>query len=218
MDSNLLFNSIFKDVTADYSDHALWWPEKKIWLTKARLSLASYGITNDVQLLFTPQHKSIRLQLPDLQRIDIRVNFAIDVFHSVAELCTELGIRHPEELSFLKPFETGTGKKRRKSTKPAGSANLSDETGSQGSLGNGTLGRPSLTSPSTLKTPSSPISQKSYGKGGSDHSFSGNDSLNPYSTALSPMLTHSPTTVSSDQLEALGQGKSLVERAVFNTG
>ncbi|XP_065661828.1 fermitin family homolog 2 isoform X2 [Hydra vulgaris] len=198
------------DVTADYSDHALWWPEKKIWLTKARLTLASCGITNDVQLLFTPQHKSIRLQLPDLQRIDIRVNFAIDVFHSVAELCAELGIRHPEELSFLKPFETGTGKKRRKSTK----TNVSDDNSSQGSLGNGTLGRQT----SLQNTPSSPISQKGNRKGGSDHSFSGSDSLNPYSTALSPMLTHSPTTVSAEQLEALGQGKSLVERAVFNTG
>jgi hypothetical protein len=92
------------DVTSDFSDHALWWPEKQIWLSKARASLYTYGIAHDTQLLFTPQHKSIRLQMPDLEYTDLNVNFAVDVFHSVAEICSELGIRHPEELSLARPL------------------------------------------------------------------------------------------------------------------
>lgn len=203
------------DVAADYSDHALWWPEKKIWLEKARLSLLSYGITYDTQVLFTPQHKSVRLQMPDLQFIDMRVNFATDVFHTVQELCVELGIRHPEELSLMKPFESGTSKKRQKNKKdklPGGSN--SDETGSQGSVGNGTLGKAPST-PNQVRSPNSNtmMTPTSPGKG----HFSETDTLNPYATALSPMLTHSPASVTSEQLDNIGKGKSLVERARFNT-
>jgi len=203
------------DVTADYSDHALWWPEKKIWLQKARLSLASYGIIHDTQLMFTPQHKYVKLQMPDLQYIDMRLNFAVDVFHTVSELCTEIGIRHPEELSLMRPFETGTAKKRRKSTAKGPKGSGSDDASSQGSLGNGTLGK----APNTPGTPSSPISDRSGGRsGGSDFSYNGSDTLNPYSTALSPMLVHSPNTVTPDQLDKIGRGKGMVERSVFNTG
>ena len=151
--------------------------------------------------------------MPDLQYIDMRVNFAVDMFHTVAELCTEIGIRHPEELSLMKPFDVGTGKKRKKSTKPSKSGGSgSDETASQGSMGNGTLGK-------TPGTPGSPSSDRSTGRsGGSDFSFGGNDTLNPYSTALSPMLTHSPATVTQEQLDNMGRGKPMVERAIINTG
>ncbi|XP_057315795.1 fermitin family homolog 2-like [Hydractinia symbiolongicarpus] len=203
------------DVTADYSDHALWWPEKKIWMQKPRLSLASYGMTYDTQLQFTPQHKSVRLQMPDLQILDMRVNFAVDVFHTVSELCAELGIRHPEELSLMRPFETGTAKKRRKGKKGSGSVG-SDETGSQGSVGNGTLNRSTLQTPTTPAPTTSPVS--TGGRSGSDYSYSSSDALNPYTTALSPMLAHSPNTVTPEQLDGIGRGKPLVERATFNTG
>ena len=196
---------IFLDVTADYSDHALWWPEKKIWLTKARLSLSSYGIINDTQLLFTPQHKSIRLQMPDLQLFDMKINFAVDVLHTVSELCNELGIRHSAELSLMRPYETGTAKKRKKMKKGAGSATGSDDASSQGSTGNGTLGR-------EPKAPSSPNSNRL------NNSYHPSDTLNPYSTAMSPMLAHSPNTVTQEQLENIGLGKSVTERANISCG
>eukprot|EP00111_Clytia_hemisphaerica_P000547 TCONS_00001615-protein len=197
------------DVTADYSDHALWWPEKKIWLTKARLSLASYGIINDTQLLFTPQHKSVRLLMPDLQVFDMKVNFAVDVLHTVSELCNELGVRHSEELSFMRPYETGTAKKRKKGKKGTGSNTGSDDASSQGSFGNGTLGRSTSQEP---RTPSSPASNRL------NNSYNPNDTLNPYSTAMSPMLAHSPNAPTQDQLELIGLGKSVLERASFNCG
>ena len=152
----------------------------------------------------------------------MRVNFAVDVFHTVSELCNEIGIRHPEELSLIRPFETGTAKKRKKnkSTKSGRTGSQgSDETASQGSIGNGTLGKSSTQTPSTPGTPGSPASDRSFGRsGGSDLSFGGNDTINPYSTALSPMLTHSPTTVTQEQLDNIGRGKPMVERAAFNTG
>ena len=203
-------------MTADYSDHALWWPEKKIWLEKARLSLLSYGITYDTQVLFTPQHKSVRLQMPDLQFIDMRVNFATDIFHTVSELCGELGIRHPEELSLMKPYENGMSKKRNKNKKekvPGGSG--SDETGSQGSMGNGTVGKGPST-PNQVRSPTTNTSTPgSPGKG--TYNFNEIDTLNPYTTALSPMLTHSPATVTAEQLDNIGRGKPAIERAKFNT-
>ena len=202
-------NIFILDVTADYSDHALWWPEKKIWLTKARLSLASYGIINDTQLLFTPQHKSLRLHMPDLQVFDMKVNFAVDVLHTVSELCTELGIRHSEEISFMRPFETGTSKRRKKAKKGPGSTTGSDDASSQGSLGNGTLGR---SSSHDTKTPSSPNSNRL------NHSLSQTDTLNPYSTAMSPMLAHTPNTATQEQLDRIGLGKSVTERANINCG
>lgn len=205
------------DVTADYSDHALWWPEKKIWLEKARLSLLSYGITYDTQVLFTPQHKCVRLQMPDLQYIDMRVNFATDVFHTVQELCGELGIRHPEELSLMKPYESAGSKKRQKTKKdrvPGGSG--SDETGSQGSMGNGTLGKEPST-PNQVRSPAAATLSTPGSPGRGVYNFSESDTLNPYATALSPMLTHSPATVTAEQLDNIGRGKSLVERAKFNT-
>jgi len=97
------------DVTSDFSDHGLWWPAKKIWLTKARLSLAHYGITSSASLHFTPIHKSIRLEVPDRQSLDIRLNMAVDTLHAVSELCAELGIRHPEELSLMKKLSISGG-------------------------------------------------------------------------------------------------------------
>ncbi|CAH1126483.1 unnamed protein product [Ceutorhynchus assimilis] len=50
-------------------------------------------------------HKILRVQLPDLRYLDMRVDCSIKTFSSVVHVCKELGIRHPEELSFCKPLE-----------------------------------------------------------------------------------------------------------------
>jgi kindlin 2 len=75
----------------DWSDHALWWPEKNMWLKKPRLTLDQYGVQADAKLEFTPMHKNIRLQMPDLQILDIKVDFSVNVFKAVIVLCKELG-------------------------------------------------------------------------------------------------------------------------------
>merc|ERR1712223_1152868 len=89
----------------DWSDHAMWWPEKNIWLDNTRWTLDQYNITADAFLQFTPMHKTLRIQLPDLRYIDCRVDFSIKTFNAVLNLCGELEIRHPEELSLCKRLD-----------------------------------------------------------------------------------------------------------------
>lgn len=95
----------FSEISIDWSDHALWWPARNKWLTKTRLTLDQYGVQADAQLQFTPMHKTLKVQMPDLRYLDMRVDFSIKTFSSVIEVCKTLGIRHPEELSFCKPLE-----------------------------------------------------------------------------------------------------------------
>ncbi|XP_046829723.1 unc-112-related protein-like isoform X3 [Vespa velutina] len=89
----------------DWSDHALWWPARNHWLTRTRSTLDQYGVAADALLHFTPMHKTLRVQLPDMRSVDCRVDFSVKTFNAVINLCKELGIRHPEELSFCKPLE-----------------------------------------------------------------------------------------------------------------
>eukprot|EP00095_Tigriopus_kingsejongensis_P007015 maker-scaffold232_size243569-snap-gene-0.17 protein:Tk07015 transcript:maker-scaffold232_size243569-snap-gene-0.17-mRNA-1 annotation:"unc-112-related protein" len=89
----------------DWSDHAIWWPEKNMWLDKTRWTLDQYNITADAIIYFTPMHKTLRVQLPDLRIIDCNVDFSVRTFNASINLCKDLGIRHPEELSLCKPLE-----------------------------------------------------------------------------------------------------------------
>jgi kindlin 2 len=75
----------------DWSDHALWWPARNTWLTRTRSTLDQYGVQADALLHFTPMHKTLRVQLPDLRYLDCRVNFSIKTFNAVVNLCKELG-------------------------------------------------------------------------------------------------------------------------------
>ncbi|XP_078001095.1 fermitin family homolog 2-like [Glandiceps talaboti] len=134
------------DVAIDWSDHALWWPDKNTWLLRTRLTLDQFGVQADAKLHFTPMHKTLRVQLPDLQQIDMRVDFSVMVFNAVIKVCKELGIRHPEELSLLrsradrafKRNSNKTGslrkKKKEKSDRESVASNNSVEGGSQGSV------------------------------------------------------------------------------------
>ncbi|KAG8223226.1 hypothetical protein J437_LFUL003577 [Ladona fulva] len=96
---------ILCDIAIDWSDHALWWPSRNIWLCRTRSTLDQCGVQADALLEFTPMHKMLRVQLPDLRYMNCRVNFSIDTISTVINLCKELGIRHPEELSLCKPLE-----------------------------------------------------------------------------------------------------------------
>lgn len=79
------------DIAMDWSDHALWWPARNMWLTRTRSTLDQYGVQADALLHFTPMHKTLRVQLPDLRYLDCRVNFSIKTFNAVVNLCKELG-------------------------------------------------------------------------------------------------------------------------------
>lgn len=86
----------------DWSDYALWWPAKSMWLSKAKYTLDQYGVQADALLHFTRMHKLLRVQLPDLQVLEMRVDFAQPLFHAVKAVCKQLRLRHPEELSMLR--------------------------------------------------------------------------------------------------------------------
>ena len=101
----ILFFLFLADIAMDWSDHAMWWPAKNIWLDKTRWTLDQYNITADAIIYFTPMHKTLRIQLPDLRYIDCQVDFSVKTFNACVNLCKELGIRYPEELSLCKPLE-----------------------------------------------------------------------------------------------------------------
>jgi len=103
------------DVAVDWSDHALWWPQKNTWLSRTRSTLDQYGVQADAILFFTPMHKTLRVQLPDLRMIDARVDFSVKCFSAVVALCKDLGLRHPEELSFCRPLSNEHLKKNYRS-------------------------------------------------------------------------------------------------------
>ena len=75
----------------DWSDHAMWWPDKNVWLDKTRWTLDQYNLTADAIIHFTPMHKTLRIQLPDVRYVDCTVDFSIKTFSAVINLCKELG-------------------------------------------------------------------------------------------------------------------------------
>ncbi|CAI5764851.1 Hypothetical predicted protein [Podarcis lilfordi] len=102
------------DVKKDWSDHALWWEKKRTWLLKTHWTLDKYGIQADAKLQFTPQHKLLRLQLPNMKYVKVKVNFSDRVFKAVSDICKTFNIRHPEELSLLRKPRDPTKKKKKK--------------------------------------------------------------------------------------------------------
>uniref|UniRef100_A0A8C3G5C9 FERM domain containing kindlin 1 n=1 Tax=Cyclopterus lumpus TaxID=8103 RepID=A0A8C3G5C9_CYCLU len=98
----------------DWSDHALWWEQRKCWLLKTHWTLDKYGIQADATLRYTPQHKPLLLQLPNMKTIKMTVSFSSVVFKAVAEICQMLNIRRSEELSLLKPPDDPSKKKKKK--------------------------------------------------------------------------------------------------------
>lgn len=53
----------FTENPKDWSDHALWWPAKNIWLTRTKSTLDQCGVHADAVLHFTPMHKTLRVQV-----------------------------------------------------------------------------------------------------------------------------------------------------------
>jgi len=234
------------DIAMDWSDHAMWWPEKNIWLDKTRWTLDQYNITADAVIHFTPMHKTLRIQLPDLRYIDCLVDFSIKTFNASVNLCKELGIRHPEELSLSKPLEPEHLKQnyqetvmRRKPPPPTKEGNKGERIDTNTFvMQNGDYSRSNGSLNGTLRTPKTPTLQKN-GKG--YHSNPGtlrNGNYSPYSNGHSPNNGHNTFNNGSNGLsESLGDislvhsppvtpevknsqlhPRTLVERARMNVG
>ncbi|KFP18284.1 Fermitin family 1 [Egretta garzetta] len=98
----------------DWSDYALWWAQKKRWLLKTHWTLDKCEVQADAKLFFTTQHKMLRLRLPNMKTVRLKVSFSSVVFKAVSDICKILNIRRSEELSLLKPSEEALKKKKKK--------------------------------------------------------------------------------------------------------
>lgn len=225
-------------ITKDWSDHALWWPQRNRWLARARSTLDQYGVHADAVLHFTPMHKPLRVQLPDLRYVDCRIDFSINTFSAVVQLCKTLGIRHPEELSLCIPLEANhlkqnyqnikDVKRMKNSVAPDTNTFIAATRGSSNSLdrSNGistpppprSLSATPVTSQQngTLKRYGAPI-YSTQSDGSSDGGYCGTP---PRAASLDDFgdlsLAESPNT---DQCrESLLTPKTLLERARMNVG
>eukprot|EP00117_Sycon_ciliatum_P046740 scpid12531/ scgid33449/ Fermitin family homolog 1; Kindlin-1; Unc-112-related protein 1 len=86
----------------DWSDFALWWPERNIWLNRPRLALSSEGVQSDSKLHFLRINQVLQVQLPDRTVVKMPVNMVVRCFHAVEQVCKTVGIRRFEELSFMR--------------------------------------------------------------------------------------------------------------------
>lgn len=222
------------DISVDWSDHALWWPKKNCWLTKTRQTLNHYGVQADSYLNFTPMHKPLRVQLPDLRFVDARVDFSVPCFKAVNLLCRELGIRHSEELSFCRPLSQEHLKKNYQNVGVTpkqrgyvqGGGTVASNTGNYGSMRaghpNDTLnGKASpyvASQPGTIDTRShSPDITSTLSRHASYRGFT-----STYSSAMlvedlkNLEISNSPHSPSADAKNSLLYPKNLAERARLN--
>uniref|UniRef100_A0A452H8N5 PH domain-containing protein n=2 Tax=Gopherus TaxID=38771 RepID=A0A452H8N5_9SAUR len=102
------------NLSRDWSDYALWWEQKNCWLLKTHWMLDKCGVQADAKLLFTTQHKMLRLCLPNMKTVRLKVSFSSVVFKAVSDICKTLNIRRSEELSLLKQSEDTLKKKKKK--------------------------------------------------------------------------------------------------------
>ncbi|KAG8191181.1 hypothetical protein JTE90_011865 [Oedothorax gibbosus] len=216
------------DVAIDWSDHALWWPKKNMWLCRTRSTLDQCGIQADALLHFTPMHKYLKLQLPDLRFIDIKADFSAKTFTAVKKLCKELGIRHPEELSLCRPLTSDHLKRnyshgvgctpRQRSKDPTSGINLSQNNNNKSD---------GFLSPDTSGSNGTPLNTSwndSRNYSPSTNMFNGSSSFLNFSadgSNLNPAelpLAHSPRTPTEEARTAVLRPKSLAERARLNAG
>ncbi|KAJ8724070.1 hypothetical protein PYW07_008050 [Mythimna separata] len=228
----------------DWSDHALWWPTRNKWLSRPKHTLDQYGVHADAALHFTPMHKPIRIQLPDLRFIDCKIDFSIDTFSAVVQLCKSLGIRHPEELSLCYPLEPSHLKqnyqnlkeaKRIKSSHPADTNTFIAATrGSSNSLDRSNGPCPA-TPPPPRSLSATPVASQQNGTlrryggvystqsdGSSDGGYCGTPpraaSMDALDSLADLSLADSPLEPDSQSRESLLTPKSLMERARMNVG
>ena len=219
---NVVF--IFADIAADWSDHGLWWPQKRQWLLKPRLTLDTIGVQGDAKLQFTPTHKKVRVQLPDLQFVDVSLDFSKPVFHAIQELCAELGVRHPEELSLLKPYE-GLKKEGRRSFRGKQKKRLSQSSSSDDNLSansdDKTRGsKDSLTVPNYNSLPRHGYASPngSVTPGSLSPGYPNFTSDVPCGTIETTSLATSPVSPSQEAIASLFRPKTLQEKAIVNKG
>ncbi|NXI30276.1 FERM1 protein, partial [Sterrhoptilus dennistouni] len=195
----------------DWSDYAFWWEQKKCWLLKTHWTLDKCGVQADAKLIFTTQHKMLRLRLPNMKTVRLKVSFSSTVFRAVSDICKMLNIRRSEELSLLKQSE-GTLKKKKKKDKnnkePATEdvINLCNSPMSSGSPANSGLYSKTMT-PIYDPVSGSPAS--------STITWFSDGSLNEQNCSI---LALSHPTCSPEMLAEMYQPRTLADKAKLNAG
>ncbi|XP_041069739.1 fermitin family homolog 2 isoform X4 [Carcharodon carcharias] len=201
------------DVKKDWSDHALWWEKKKTWLLKTHWTLDKYGVQADAKLMFTPQHKVLRLQLPNMKTVKVKVNFSDRVFKAVSDISKTFNIRHPEELSLLRKPKDPTKKKKRKvEDKDLGEDDALELEGPLITPGSGSI----YSSPGLYSKTMTPTYDSRDGSPLSPTSAWFGDS--PLSEGNPSVLAVSQPITSPDILAQLFKPQSLLDKAKTNKG
>ncbi|XP_059160188.1 fermitin family homolog 2-like [Physella acuta] len=223
------------DIALDWSDHALWWPEKNKWLHRARSTLDQYNVQADAKLQFTPMHKNLKVQLPDLQVLELSVDFSIKCFTAVVQTCKELGIRHPEEMSFMRKWDRDDLKKvakevhkRKKRGDPDQNGPLSSNGthhNSSGSIEGGKL------SPYPNRSPMGPSPTSTLARpGNTSYMSTSSSTYNTFNGTMSPgsisnlafenvwenSLANSPHMPTKDASQYLYRPRNFAEKARIN--
>lgn len=71
----------------DWSDHAIWWEQKRQWLLQTHWTLDKYGILADARLFFGPQHRPVILRLPNRRALRLRASFSQPLFQAMVAIC-----------------------------------------------------------------------------------------------------------------------------------
>ncbi len=86
----LVWNFGLADVRIDWSNYALWWPSKNVWLLNGSFTLDNWEISARDQLEFAPKLYTLQLILPDLQVYHMKVDYSKRVFEVVKDICKKL--------------------------------------------------------------------------------------------------------------------------------
>lgn len=198
------------DVNISWEDYELWWVEQKQWLNKMGQVLEKYEVQSEATLIYTPKHKVVKIQLPDLQYAKVKVDFSAKVFSTVIEICKFFDIRHPEELSLMTPPKRGKDKHHNSPGKGESSNGVPEEY-----LLTPNVLTPGLT-PTSPYTPGSPmyntLTPRNMKNALSSHSLEYLDGA----MVDKRLLTNSPKP-SNYALTSLFRPKNILERAQNNT-
>lgn len=224
------------DIAMDWSDHAIWWPTRNIWLDKTRWTLDQYNVNADTTIHFTPMHKTLRIQLPDLRYIDCTVDFSIKTFNASVTMCRDLGLRHPEELSLCKPLDSEHLKQnyqevmmRKRPPPPTKDGSNGERLDTNTFVSqNGTLRSPnsSFNTPNaTLRTPKaarhSPqgtMNNGNYSPYSNGHSYVPGRPLSPQGPSLDEMSLAMSPPATPEAKSSLVKPRSLEQKARLNVG
>ncbi|XP_010190487.1 PREDICTED: fermitin family homolog 1 isoform X1 [Mesitornis unicolor] len=193
----------------DWSDYALWWVQKKCWLLKTHWTLDKCGVQADAKLFFTTQHKMLRLRLPNMQTVRLKVSFSSVVFKAVSDICKILNIRRSEELSLLKQTEDAFKKQKKKKKDKNSKEPLTEDTVNlcNSPVSSGLSGSPGFMTPTYDPINGTPASSTITW-------FS--DS--PLTEQNSSILTLSHPNCSPEKLAEMYQPQTLADKAKLNAG